>query len=170
MGEQYVRDYTRGWAASGRGTDSREYMNGSTDAFEAGYVDRATDQPKWTRAYGTPAEAGIPPVTASPTPRTPTIHPQLVEVPEPGESRELSGMPLFDGDPAAAWRTLAPGEYLATGGIAVGTDDEWLEDAVLTVTASESSVQWARHRMDDEATPGVCRCGAAGAPSVIHFG
>lgn len=100
----------------------------------------------------------------------PTMRPELVEIPAPGSTPELSDVPIYEGDARLAWRVLAPGEYLGTGGLDIGTDAEWLEDVVLTVTESSSSAAWARHRMDDESTPGVCRCGAAGAPSVIHFG
>jgi hypothetical protein len=95
-----------------------------------------------------------------------------VEILAPGATPELSDVPIFSGEPTTAWSVLEPGEYLGTGALAAGTDAEWLEDVVVTVTDTESTVQWARHRFDNEGSkdPRVCRCGAAWAPSVIHFG
>jgi hypothetical protein len=46
--KEYTRDYNRGWAAAGRGGTCREWESGtSSDAFDCGYLDRATGRVKW---------------------------------------------------------------------------------------------------------------------------
>lgn len=52
QGEEYVRDYNRGWAASGRRTVSSEWDAGyGTVGFDDGYMDRAASREKWHLAW-----------------------------------------------------------------------------------------------------------------------
>lgn len=50
---EYVREYNAGWAASGRGSDSSKWNDGSASwAWDDGYLDRASrDNDKWHLTY-----------------------------------------------------------------------------------------------------------------------
>lgn len=51
-GERYVRDYRKGWRDSANPSDRTAFADGSgSDAYDDGYLDRATEREKWHLAW-----------------------------------------------------------------------------------------------------------------------